>query len=188
MPESCTTTSASDADDAWLFAQGFYARDGVAEACLRLQDEQGADVVLLIGLLWTAVRHGRAVDVAGVAQLDAALAAWRGMTVIPLRKLRQTLKLYLEELPAAAVDVRETVKRAELTAERVALELLINALAALPAPDAPAAPVMVAERSFAAYRNWLEPLEIKDFQVAAAVLLNACLDMSSETETDPESG
>ena len=48
------------ADALWAFSLQAYARPGAAPACLRCQDEAGADVNIVLFLLWHAAR-GRAV-------------------------------------------------------------------------------------------------------------------------------
>ncbi len=46
-------------DPLWRFALDLYARAGVAPACLTLQDDAGADVTLVLYLLWCAMTgHG----------------------------------------------------------------------------------------------------------------------------------
>jgi uncharacterized protein (TIGR02444 family) len=137
----------------WPFALAFYARPGNAAACLALQDAYGADVVLLIGLLWLAARDGRAAEAVEIDLLDAAVAPWRETVVMPLRALRRALKPQLPDLPATAGHARDRIKDAELQSERVAFDLLANAIATLvPARrvDAPQAAARVSiERYFA---------------------------------------
>ena len=102
-----------DADDNsfWVFSTGFYAREGVAAECLRLQDEHGVDVNLLLYCLWCA-SLGRALDGDCLEALDSAVAEWRDKVVVRLRGLRRSLT-------GSGVDeIREAVKAAELLAEQ----------------------------------------------------------------------
>jgi uncharacterized protein (TIGR02444 family) len=122
-----------DADALWDFALAVYGRPGVAEACIALQDEAGADVVLMLGLLWLAQAHGRAASEAEIEVLDRTLCEWRGMVVQPLRDIRRALKPRLDGLPPAAAALRERLKSAELEAERIAFALLAAAIRDLPA-------------------------------------------------------
>ena len=55
------------------FVLAFYARPGVSPACLKLQDEGGVDVLMLIALLYADVRLGQPLDTAGIATLDLSL-------------------------------------------------------------------------------------------------------------------
>ena len=43
--------------ESWAFALALYARPGVAEACLTLQNEAGVDVMLLLVAIFAAVKH-----------------------------------------------------------------------------------------------------------------------------------
>ncbi|WP_036270946.1 TIGR02444 family protein [Methylobacterium sp. WSM2598] len=112
----------------WTFALALYGRPGAAPACLALQDEAGADVPLVLHLLWCAAT-GRTLDAAAIAATDAALAPWRDAVVAPLRRVRRAMKAPLLPAPGAEA-LRERVKAAEIEAERLAL----RALAALAPP------------------------------------------------------
>ena len=115
----------------WDFALGVYAQPGVAPALLRLQDECGADICLILFLLWRG---------AGChAQADAAIASWRAQVVHPLRAVRRAL-------PPG--DLRDRVKADELESERLQL-LTLERLA----PDLPAQ--MTAAEAMAAYATYL---------------------------------
>lgn len=103
----------------WEFSLGFYARESVAPACLQLQDEGGADVNLLLYLLFLAdqrlLANGR-----DVATLDKSVAPWREEAVRPLRNLRKRLKHETGAVPPAERDsFRNLVKKIELESERL---------------------------------------------------------------------
>lgn len=102
----------------WDFSIDFYARDGVAAACLELQDEAGADVNVVLYLFFLAT-CARQLDGADVARLDAAVAAWRDEVVRPLRAVRRHLKSAAPPFDRAAAPLREEIKRSELAAERI---------------------------------------------------------------------
>ena len=63
-------------DPLWTFACAFYGRPGVAAACLALQDEGGADVPLLLYLIWCG-RTGRRLDASALAGAEARIGPWR---------------------------------------------------------------------------------------------------------------
>ncbi|HLZ66732.1 MAG TPA: TIGR02444 family protein [Aliidongia sp.] len=109
----------------WGFAVASYARPGVADLCVDLQDRAGRDVNLLLLCLWAGEALGLALDDWELADLAAAVGPWNARAVHPLRALRRSLK---GELAAEAVRAR--IGAAELEAERQAQRLL---LAALPA-------------------------------------------------------
>jgi uncharacterized protein (TIGR02444 family) len=162
----------------WRFSLRFYRRDGVADACIALQDEAGVDVNLLLFLLWCATERRR-LSAADVATLDRLCAPWRAVAVIPLRTVRRTLKTPppLVE-PGSAELFRTRIKAAELEAERLQQEALFGRFAAAPfgaeAPSASAA----AQANLAAYAEVHDKPFARD---AIAVLTQAFSKLEGET-------
>lgn len=110
--------------DLWAFSLSFYARHGVAEACLTAQDGHGADVNLLLWAVWLAVQ-GHDLTVAEAAEAQAATQAWRAEVVQPLRGVRRRLKTGPLPAPDAATEsLRTQIKAVELEAERIQQSLL----------------------------------------------------------------
>lgn len=109
------------APDFWSFSLDFYARPGVAEACLELQDRHGLDVNLVLYCCWRG-------DVLSEAQIQAAIgltAPWREEAVQPLRALRRRLKPGFPPFPEAGVlALRKRIADAELEAERLQQQAL----------------------------------------------------------------
>lgn len=76
----------------WNYSLWLYAQPGVSDACLRLQDEHGLDVNLVLFCIWSGL--------AGPGQLTrdeltAAMARggqWQSDVVEPIRNIRRTLK------------------------------------------------------------------------------------------------
>ena len=60
----------------WDYAVDLYARPGVREACLALQDRAGADVNLLLLACWLGAT-GRRLDPAALARLRTDALAWQ---------------------------------------------------------------------------------------------------------------
>ena len=103
----------------WRFSLRFYARSKIAAACLAMQDEAGADVNLLLFLLFLA-DHKRQISRQELERLDHAVAAWRGEVVKPLRALRRALKSGIGKVPNAVSETfRAQIKRLELESERI---------------------------------------------------------------------
>jgi uncharacterized protein (TIGR02444 family) len=103
----------------WRFSLRFYRMESVAPACLVLQDEAGADVNLVLLLLWCA-SQGRQLSRAEIADIDGLCAPWRDTAVLPLRTLRRGLKAPPPLVGAGAAEaLRGTVKAVELEAERL---------------------------------------------------------------------
>ncbi|HXJ00323.1 MAG TPA: TIGR02444 family protein, partial [Micropepsaceae bacterium] len=138
----------------WRFSLRFYARAKVSAACLVLQDEAGADVNLLLFLLFLA-EHRRQVNANDVAELDRAVIAWRDSVVKPLRALRRALKTGIGEISVTVSETfRGQIKRLELESEHIeqsALEKFHAADLAAPADSRMAA----AQANIAAYQAYL---------------------------------
>ncbi len=123
----------------WAFSLRLYGRPGVPPACLALQDEGGADVNLLLFLLYLA-DCGRMLDADQIAALDAGTRPWREQVVKPLRSVRRLLKADVGAFTAlSSGHLREQVKQIELAAEKqqqLTLETLAPAASAgQPAPS-----------------------------------------------------
>ena len=69
-----------------------YARPGVADALIRLQDERGHNVNLILFALWLGRGEGKRLDVASLDRARAAIAGLDCAVVAPLRRLRRALK------------------------------------------------------------------------------------------------
>ena len=104
--------------DFWSFSLGLYARPGLPDLLLRLQDTQGADVNLLLFVLWRA-RLGQRFDADLLADVAAAAEPWRRGVRVPLRPAPPAAKPLAEGSPSRSA-LRETLKSAELEAERLA--------------------------------------------------------------------
>ncbi|MDB5655798.1 MAG: hypothetical protein JWQ94_3411 [Tardiphaga sp.] len=112
--------------DSWAFALRIYAEPDVAAACLRLQDDAGVDVLLLLGVAFASGR-GIPLSPSDIAAMDEACRPWREQVVQPLRALRIALKAGPPPAPDAATEIlRNQIKASELHAERLANDLLAS--------------------------------------------------------------
>ena len=115
--------------DSWAFALRIYAVPGVADACLRLQDEAGVDVMMFLMILFAAVRHRVLLTPSEIGELDDACRPWREQIVQPLRVIRGRLKTGPLPAPNGETEpFRSTIKAAELAAERLQNRLLAERL------------------------------------------------------------
>lgn len=104
----------------WEWVLEAYARPGVPEACLKLQDDYGQNTNLLLWAVWAEAN-----DPALLARAAEATRAWEAVAVRPLREARRALKASVPPVEDRAREaLREDVKAAELRAERVLLETL----------------------------------------------------------------
>ena len=115
----------------WDWALAAYGADGVAPACLELQDAAGQNVPLLLWAAWCAA-EGRTPDEDALEAAGDTARAWQETAIAPLRAIRRALKPRAPDLDDEAREaVRAQVKAVELEAER----RLLTALEALaPAP------------------------------------------------------
>jgi uncharacterized protein (TIGR02444 family) len=106
------------------FAARIYAQPGVETICLRLQDDEGQCVPLLLWRLWS-VHEGRRVHAVLLDRAVEVARSWERLVVAPLREVRRRLKA---PLPPAADAVRaalrDQVAAVELAAERIVLDAL----------------------------------------------------------------
>lgn len=150
--------------DFWDFSLAFYARPGVAAACLALQDDCGADVNVVLYLLYLG-HEGIRIDRAALDRLDAAVASWRETVVKPLREVRRAIKA--TGAPGGvdgAGALREDVKRIELESERLEQLALDAATAGIRAGAARVDPQTATRGNLAMYgaRNGtLEPRAVE---------------------------
>jgi uncharacterized protein (TIGR02444 family) len=96
-----------------------YGRPAIAPACLALQDGAGADVNLLLFLLFLAEQKRR-LSAEDIQRLDLAVAQWREAVVKPLRDLRRGLKQGIDFIPGPVSETfRNQIKRLELESEQI---------------------------------------------------------------------
>jgi uncharacterized protein (TIGR02444 family) len=116
----------------WDYSLAVYARDGVADALLALQDEFGLDVNMLLYAAWLAER-GLQLDAAHLIPLETRVATWREQVIHPLRRLRRQWRDYPE-----AAALREGLKALELEAEQSQQALMWEHFCtAIALPEAP---------------------------------------------------
>lgn len=108
----------------WAFSLETYAKPGLAEACLELQDQCDADVNLLLFLLWLGY-EGRCLSVQEIGAIIDLVKPWQEGVVRPLRLARRSLKSAAHDWQSEeAVLLRQRVKADELSAERVQQHVL----------------------------------------------------------------
>ncbi len=108
-----------------------YAKPGVAQACLELQERFELDVPLLFAVLQAAGK-GSHIDSDAIRNLDENCRRWRAEVVRPLRAIRVQLKAnpWMESHPPV-VSFRSELK-ALLDAEKLEVAVLEEAIADLP--------------------------------------------------------
>lgn len=109
----------------WDYSLRVYALPGVAAKCLAMQDNYDADVNILLWSLWLESEQKCLTE----EKLQAALklvSPWAATTVIPLRNIRRQMKDLYGTRNSQIEALRQTIKNAELEAERQQQCLLEN--------------------------------------------------------------
>jgi uncharacterized protein (TIGR02444 family) len=115
--------------ESWAFALDFYAKPGIADACLKLQSEAGVDVMMFLVITFAAVRHRILLTPAEIDRLDEVCCPWREHVVWPLRAIRSRLKSGPPPAPSGDTEqFRAKIKSVELDAERLQNQLLVDSL------------------------------------------------------------
>lgn len=104
----------------WDFALALYAKPGVEGACLTLQEDAGLDVCELLLHCWLYACGLEAVPAALARQREQRRRWQREVTAV-LRGLRRNLKASAVASQSITA-LRETIKQAELMAERENLQ------------------------------------------------------------------
>jgi uncharacterized protein (TIGR02444 family) len=134
---------------AWDWAVARYARPGVEEALLDLQDRYEQCVSLLLFAAWAAA-EGRRLDEEDLEAAVDTARAYETTVLRPLRAIRRTLKAPIPDVEdAARLAMREQVQAVELDAER---RLIGELAAAAPAASGPAR--TIADGLVAAAKTW----------------------------------
>ena len=108
----------------WSFALTIYQRDAVAPACLDLQEQCQIDVPLMLCAVFACLQ-GKDISDEDLAQLHNLASPWQNDIVQSLRRIRTQLKTGPQPAPNAVTeDLRNKIKAAELTAEKIQLEMM----------------------------------------------------------------
>src|SRR5713101_730457 len=80
----------------WRFSLALYARPGVADALIAIQDRAARDVNLILFGLWLGASHGRLLAAGELAGSEAAIAPIAAADLAPLRRRIATLEIAAE--------------------------------------------------------------------------------------------
>jgi uncharacterized protein (TIGR02444 family) len=154
----------------WDFSLSHYARPGVAEACLQLQDGHGANVNLLLWCVWLE-RRGLMLNEVRLRNAQQRIHSWDEHYVIPLRHLRRRMKAEFGVVDAGIEQLRAQIKQAELLAEKQ-LQLLLEAEVQTWSSEvaARAVPLAVGDN----LRLYLAPLDVDETIIVRLLELLGC--------------
>ncbi|MEJ0050993.1 MAG: TIGR02444 family protein [Methylovirgula sp.] len=115
-----------DADELWTFSLRFYGNDAVCASCLALQDDCGADVNVLMLAFFAATRGAQFASPFSADPSEPS-NAWRESLVVPIRRVRRSLKNTSFTANVANVgQFKKSLQAVELEAERIQQRLLIE--------------------------------------------------------------
>jgi uncharacterized protein (TIGR02444 family) len=109
------TGHAAVADSFWRFSLRVYARPGVAELLIGLQDRGGHNINLILLALWLGIGASVRLDAEAFARAKTAMARIDRDVVTPLRQLRRALK---DDPDPDVHDLRRRILSLEIAAER----------------------------------------------------------------------
>lgn len=156
----------------WDFASKLYSRDGVAEACLQLQDRRGLDVNMVLFCIWVAASgRGELSPDEMMKGIDAG-RIWQSEVVTPLRHVRRYLKGSIA--PAdnrLGAELGRVITECELYSEHMEVQVLSEII------DRPATgSFQIQERGREAALNlqtymmhFIEDLDYEDRRAAMAI-------------------
>jgi uncharacterized protein (TIGR02444 family) len=104
----------------WDFCRKLYAQPGIETLCLRLQDEQGVNVLVLLWCAWLEIRGVYLTSEQLATAAEQTISKSESM-VVPLRQVRRHLKKFGSLPPDVAKAVKEDILRAELALEKCLL-------------------------------------------------------------------
>lgn len=111
----------------WDFSVRTYRTDGVADACLSLQNDYAADVNMLLYCCWLGACQGK-FDQALFDRSNGFSSRWADEVVKPLRSARTWMKhagCQAESMPTeACMNLREDIKSVEFAAEKMQQHVL----------------------------------------------------------------
>jgi len=118
----------------WDYSRHLYGLDGVADACLGLQDHYGLDVNLLLFACWRA-SCGHAIAPEAMMRVVAAARPWQNGVLVPVREVRRRLKTSRDLfVHPQAERLRHELGAIELTMERAEQIAILSAVAGDPGP------------------------------------------------------
>lgn len=103
----------------WNFSLELYGGEGVAEACLDLQERRGCDVNVLLFCCWLGASGRPTLTAERLRTILKVSDLWQAEIVRPLREVRKLLKdrSWASALPETVEATRRRVADAELAAE-----------------------------------------------------------------------
>lgn len=129
----------AESQSCWDFVVELYAKPGVSQACLELQDRLDVDVSFLLTALFYAKRRNIEFSIEQIASLDRSISAWRAEIIAPLRRLRRRVK-DADLLSSSTEEFYRRIKADELLAEQLEINAITHQLEQMPHAPLPHEP------------------------------------------------
>lgn len=161
----------------WDFSLAVYMTDGVAPACLEIQERLHVDVNVIMFCLWTGTSGRGVMTAAEIAALRRAVDTWHETVVKGLRAIRQRMKGGMPPAPLELSDkLRRRIAKIEVDCEHLEQLMLVAAV------DRPAVAGMDAETlardaaaNVVAYWKAIGARpETRDIRALATIMAPAC--------------
>jgi uncharacterized protein (TIGR02444 family) len=111
----------------WRFSLAVYAAPGVEEECVALQQTHGIDVNVLLLCAWVGAERRLTLTEKNLELIMGETKTWHQTVVVPMRTVRQGLKMLPQIAETAVQDLRKGVAASELCAEQIEQALLFRA-------------------------------------------------------------
>jgi len=110
----------------WDFSLAVYMTDGVAPACIEIQDRLNVDVNVIMFCLWTGATGRGVMTAAEIAALRRAVDTWHETVVKGLRAIRQRMKGGMPPAPLEFSDkLRRRIAKIEVDCEHLEQLMLV---------------------------------------------------------------
>ena len=110
----------------WNYSLRFYDNPETEKAFIDAQNRLGADVNLILYLLFRA-QGGESLDLDDIKNAENAVNSWRSGVIQPLREIRRNLKNYPHSLPKNdQAKIRREIKDLEIKTEQFQQQHLEN--------------------------------------------------------------
>ena len=174
----------------WDFSLRVYGGDGVAPACLRLQEKHGVDVNVLLHCCWLAVSGRGALEREQVVDLNEGVADWHAEIVRGLRAVRKRLKEPVGgENRELALSLRQRVQKLEIDSEHIEQLMLAATTDKIPTTSASSDAHEAANANVAAYLGAIGAAPDAEDQAAITTVVSAATNNAppaSDNKVQPE--
>ena len=164
----------------WNYSLRFYDNPETEKAFIDAQNRLGADVNLILYLLFRA-QGGLRLDLDDIKNAENAVNSWRSGVIQPLREIRRNLKNYPHSLPKKdQAKIRREIKDLEIKTEQFQQQHMEN----LDLKGRSTAPNDAAQHNLAAYAQILSTA-VSDHAFAKLLNRFITLQNAEPTPADP---